>query len=159
MKLLQSNLVKAEIMDQINATRNWLSICTYSTEIANIELFHFIKLIEVGGMIELVVGKELHQVALTKLSRLYNIRVLFLKNLHAKICLNESSVIVSSCNFGGLLVPRFIECGVRFSKQDYPREYKAIDLEINEMKKNAQVLLPMLPFKPNRPLDLKDLLK
>lgn len=158
MKIISGNVVKEAISNHILQSREWLVICTYSTNISPVEYYHFLNLIENGVKIELITGKKPDELVVSNLSKLFNIALHFSEHLHSKIYINESSVIVTSCNFGRLNVQKFHETGVYFEKSDYPMQYKEEESEVRQLLQGADLIMPMLPFKPDRTIDLKMLL-
>ncbi len=142
----------------INETREFFIVCSYSTEITSVEVFEFIRLIERGVKIKLVLGKELPDKVLHKLENLYNIGVYHLPGLHAKVYLNETSAIITSCNFGRLTLQKLIESGVFYQRKDYRKEYTLLESQVMELVGQSKTILPILPFKPDKSIDLKDYL-
>jgi hypothetical protein len=158
MELLKFNMIKSEISRMMNETRESLIVCSYSVEITNVEIFQFISLIEYGVKIQLILGKELPESVLVKLARLYNIGVYYFPTLHAKIYLNENSAIITSCNFGRLTLQKLVESGIRFARKDYRNEYTELRSQVLNLVGLAKTILPVLPHKPEKAIDLKDFL-
>jgi hypothetical protein len=156
MKVLGLNLVKSSIMNLIHTTRDVLYVCTYSYDLTSLEVFEFIQLIERKGMINFVAGKELPPELLSKLARLYNIRVYHNPKVHAKIYLNEDEAIVTSCNFGNLTVPRLYECGVLFSKREFKSEHLKLEEQMKFLMSEANMVIPLMPFKHEKGIDLRE---
>ena len=158
MKIISGNVVKEAISNHILQSREWLVICTYSTDISPVEYYHFMNLIENGVRIELITGKKPDAKVISNLTKLFNIALHFSENLHSKIYINESSVIVTSCNFGRLNIQKYHETGVYFEKSDYPKQYKEEESEVRQLLQGADLIIPMLPFKPAHTIDLRTFL-
>lgn len=158
MKVLEPKHTKSNILDLMDCTKEYLLISTFSFDITNFELFEFIQLIERGVEIDIVGGKELPVNDCNKLSMLYNIAVYYLPTLHSKVYLNESEAIVTSCNFGNLTVPRFFECGVRFSKREFRLEHERLKSQVLSLISDAQQVLPRIPKANDKGIDFKDFL-
>jgi|GEM_PF-4988998 len=158
MKVLGLNLVKSSILDLVHTTKDTLYICTYGYDFTSLEMFEFVQLIERKAMINIIAGKELPSDVKAKLAKLYNIRVYHLPKLHAKIYLNEDDAIVSSCDFGNLTVPRLYECGVRFSKHQFKSEHQKLEDQMKVLISEATLVLPLLPFKHDKGIDLREFL-
>lgn len=161
MKILDNNLVKMEIKKLFNDTHDddIIKMCTYSFELTNVEIFEFLSLIERNITVEIIVGKKLDEKTIKRLSKLFNIRVRFLERLHAKFYLNNSSVIITSCNFGNLNVPRLFECGVRFSKKDNLVEYRKVERQFAAYESESELTVPLLRYSGDKPLNPMDFLR
>lgn len=155
MKIISGNIVKEAISNHILQSREWLVICTYSTDISSVEYYHFINLIESGVKIELITGKKPDANVINNLTKLFNISWHFSEYLHSKIYINENSVISTSCNFGRLNIQKYHETAVYFEKSDYPKQYKEEESEVRRLLRGAELIMPMLPFKPDHTIDLR----
>ena len=125
--------MKEAISNHILQSREWLVICTYSTDISFVEYYHFMNLIENGVRIELITGKKPDAKVISNLTKLFIMVLHFSENLHSKIYINESSVIVGSCNFGRLNIQKYHETVVYFEKSDYPKQYKEEESEVRQL--------------------------
>ena len=158
MKVLALDLVKSSIKDLIHNTGNVLYICTYSYDFTSVEIFQFIQLIERKVIINIIAGREMPAETLSKLARLYNIKVYHLPKVHAKIYMNEDEVIVTSCNFGNLTVPRLFECGIQFSKREFKAQHKEIEEQLKFLMSEAKLVLPLIHFGNEKKIDLREFL-
>jgi phosphatidylserine/phosphatidylglycerophosphate/cardiolipin synthase-like enzyme len=79
-----------------------------------------------GIRITIVFGKKKQDDKIDPLMNIKNVRILFLKNLHAKCYYNQDKLIITSMNLYDFSMKNNIEMGILIEKEDDPKLFREI---------------------------------
>jgi len=132
MEIITATKCKSRIAKIIEEAKDELYVVTYSFNISNADLIRIYESTSSGVNVTILTGRPLEQNVRERLEMLPRLKVFFNKLVHAKIYMNESEAISTSCNFSELNIPKLFECGVYLNVANDKKDYNLLKKEIDQ---------------------------